>query len=42
MSYDKTQIANFGGNPPFQAKKTTLEQQLSGEKSDVGHLPAFG
>ena len=41
--YDKTQHANFQGNPLFQATKP-LEQQLSSEKWDIElrHLPGFG
>ena len=29
---DKTEHTNFQGNPLYQAKKTTLKQQLNGEK----------
>jgi len=30
--YDKTQNANFGVIPPLSSYKTTLKQQLNGEK----------
>ena len=35
--YDKTQQANFRGDPPFQA----ANQHLNSQKCDVGYLSAF-
>ena len=34
QTHDKTQHANFWRKPPFSGYKTTLKQQLHGEKNE--------